>query len=563
MNIILLIKYVIKNNLTISLLILLSFLLRIYNLNIGSPILYVSNDEAIYHLSALNMLAEKTPFSLGNYGPLGSYVQLPFIILSFLVLLMLGKVGSIEDMQFLIVTQEGYLLFVPRLISALFGIGSVYLCYLLAKEIFKSKHIAYFSALLFAVSFNLVHISHLARSWSPAIFFILLTCILTLRKFIFLAFISSAISFGFHQISGISIFLIFLIKFFSNKYSMRIFLAKEFFYGIFVWFISVFFLIFLSVGTNFITLSNPKSSMAPVKISQNLDNIEEFIKHIFYIQNYIDVIKELFLSDGVIVIFSIIYMVKNFLRNGLIRAITIFILVNLFLFIYFYLSYMRYFLSAFVFLPIFAGKTLAFLYQKNKICKIIAVFIIFVASFNSIYWNYLLFNEPTFKQVRKWLDKNINPEISIASTDRRNFDYVPNNSAAEPIRKYKKNYYKKAADLLRNRYSDNVRNVIYLNEFGYNLKITNLQQALKLYNIRYVVDYYWQDSERITNYSKTDNPNIIFTQVAHFSPTGNIIFKKEIPSILFDSGLIFRQDFIYPLFVVDRAGPYFDVLKMN
>src|SRR3989344_6932121 len=100
--------------------VVLGFALRTINLTIGFPGLYLSNDEAVYHLSALNMIANKTMFSLGNYGPLGSYIQLPLLVLGFLALFLTGKVHSLADMQVLLVTQEGYFLFIPRILSALF-----------------------------------------------------------------------------------------------------------------------------------------------------------------------------------------------------------------------------------------------------------------------------------------------------------------------------------------------------------------------------------------------------------------------------------------------------------
>src|SRR3989344_1700674 len=90
--------------------VIVGFLLRINNLTIGFPQLFVSNDEAIYHQSALNMLANKTPFTLGNYGPLGAYLQIPLILLASAVLFITGQIHSIKDLELLLVTQEGYML---------------------------------------------------------------------------------------------------------------------------------------------------------------------------------------------------------------------------------------------------------------------------------------------------------------------------------------------------------------------------------------------------------------------------------------------------------------------
>src|SRR3989338_1754125 len=67
---------------------LVGLLLRGLNSTFGSPSLYISNDEAIAHLSAWNMLAEKTPVSIANYTPLGAYIQIPFLVVSFLIMKM-------------------------------------------------------------------------------------------------------------------------------------------------------------------------------------------------------------------------------------------------------------------------------------------------------------------------------------------------------------------------------------------------------------------------------------------------------------------------------------------
>src|SRR3989344_9579751 len=116
-------KYILLAIITIG------FLLRINNLTIGFPILFISNDEAIYHQSALNMLAAKTPFTIGNYGPLGAYIQIPFLGLSYFVMLSTGVVEDVGDLEKLLLTQEGYLLFIPRVISAMFGVLTILIIY--------------------------------------------------------------------------------------------------------------------------------------------------------------------------------------------------------------------------------------------------------------------------------------------------------------------------------------------------------------------------------------------------------------------------------------------------
>ena len=93
---------------------LVGLLLRGLNPTFGSPTLYISNDEAIAHLAAYNMIANKTLHSIANYTPFGAYAQIPFLIGSFIMMKILGLVVNVSDFEVFILTHEGYFLFIPR-----------------------------------------------------------------------------------------------------------------------------------------------------------------------------------------------------------------------------------------------------------------------------------------------------------------------------------------------------------------------------------------------------------------------------------------------------------------
>lgn len=546
------------------LILLVGLVLRFSNLNIGFPILYVSNDEAIYHLSALNMLSEKTILPLGNYGPLGSYIQLPFLIFAYLGLLVMGLVSNKFDMEFLLITHPGYLLAVPRFISAVFGFLSIFLSYKISKLLFNSEKIALFSSLLFALSFNLVHISHLARAWSPAIFCSMASVFYSLKsinhkneiKNIYLAYFFAALSFGFHQVAGLVVVQVFLIRLFVKRNMVKIFTEIKEILPIIFWIFLIILFTYLSVGANLLNLANPSSgSSGFMKLAVHVKKFSDLPFYVFNLQLHFDFIKGLLFSDGFIVLLAILTIFRNF-QNPAIKAISIFVLTSFLVSTFIFIPLIRYFLVPFSLLPILAGWSLNLIFNNKKI-SFLAVIIILVISFNSFYWNVLLWQKPTFTQVRQWLDQNIASEVPIASTLRRNFDYVPNAQASVLIRQFKPSYYKRAAELVKNNYPDNVRNVVYLNEFQKENKFEEFLISQKTYPVKFVVDSYWQKNDRLLN------QNDKFILVAHFSPTKNIIYDQEIPSILFDSGLIFTRDFTYPLLAVDRAGPYFDILKVK
>lgn len=552
----------IPNKYTLLAIVALGFVLRANNLTIGFPQLFVSNDEAIYHQSALNMLAQKTPFSIGNYGPLGAYVQIPFLLIAFGVLLLTGKVHSVADMEFLLVTQEGYMLFIPRVISAMFGTLSILVTYKLARELFGNKRIALWASFFAAVSFDLVHISHLARAWSPAIFFSLLAILFVVKSIkstkneqinSMLAFSFSAISFGFHQISGVIIILVLMIRIFGGKGFKRI-LAKPNLFGAACWFLLVLLFNSLSLGGNFFKIIEPNNpGVGLVHWPTNARNLRDILE--FFITNdyLLKVVKDVILTDGLVAFFALLFLVSKGGRFHVRLPFAIFFIFNFLLIVTVFPPFLRYFLISIALLPVFAAYTVNRLSSIRKYALLFGLLVIIIASFNSLYWNLLILREPSFNQMRKWVDKNIRPEIPIAATQVRNVGYVPNSIASEPIRRTKPGYYARAANIVGESYPYNVRNIIYADQFKTGSKISDLGKVTSIYPVTYVIDPYSGLADRLIS----QESNVKLELVAHFSPSDGVIYESYIPEALFDAPTNF------PLFRVDRGGPYFDVLRVK
>lgn len=532
-----------------------AFLLRVNNLAVGFPILYLSNDEAVYHLSALNMLAEKTPFSLGNYGPLGSYIQIPFLILAYVVLFITGRVDSVGGMERLLVSQDGYLLLIPRVLSALFGTLLILSIFRLAIVLSKNKSVALWGSFFTAVAFCFVHTSHLARSFSPALLFITLSILFSIHalrdskqkfKNSTLAFIFSAIAFGFHQIAGI-------VVLFPLITSLQLPIWKNFQRNMFVylsiWIFMVFVFNYLSLGENFTQVFKADNDLGLALIRTPefwfAKTPQEIISTIFL---NIKALGGLVYTDGLLLMLAVWGFVTFKMERRLKIAITALFLINLILFIFVFPPLLRYFLPATVILPVFAG------FCAHKILshqsKILVVGAILVASFSSLYWNLLILHEPTFVQMRKWLDLNVPSQTPIAATFYRSVGYVPSSAASGIISGIRPNYYERAANLIGDEYPYNVRNVLYLESFEKESKEDNLGAGLKIFPIEYVIDVYYMQSERLL--SKNNNLELI----AHFSPTGNVIFEKRIPEAFAD---VTNN---IPFFILERPGAYIDVLKI-
>jgi len=516
------------------------------------------------------MIERKSPFTSGYYGPLGAYLQLPLLALSSLILLIGGKIESLRDLQFLVVTHEGYFLFIPRVISAMFGVLSVIATYALSKELFSNKRAALWASFFAAVSFNMVHISHQARPWSGAVFFSILASIFVVKslkdykneyKNTLLAFITSALSFGFHQIAGLSAIFVILTRIFERKVQVHNVFSKVNLAGFLTWFILISAFNFLSLKGKFFTLlnyrSNEASSIAYTKLPQTLNSLKDFLTFFVHKNDFLAIFKMLFLSDGVIVLLAVLFLVSKAAKRKVLYGFFIFVLVNFLLSIFIFQTLSRNYLIAFSFLPIFAGFQINHILTTSKRRLMIITLVLIVSGFNSVYWNILLLKKPTFIELREWLDQNIDQRTPIASTNRRNFDYVPSLEAILPVRTINPGYYKAATDIIGDSYPENVRNVIYLNEFS-GSKTETFNKATQLYKILYVVDSYWAAGDRFLNTQNSNNLKLI----AHFSPSMGQIYDY-LPNILFDSGLIFNTDRLYFLFDVDRAGPYFDVLKVK
>lgn len=538
------------------LIVLIGFLLRIINLTIGFPILYMSTDEASYHMSALLMLSERSPFTTGNYGPLGAYLQIPLIAFASLVLFITGEIGSIRELEVLIVSREGYFMFIPRILSALFGTLTILATYRLARLLFDKKQIAIVSSLFCALSLNLVFVSHQARAWSPAIFFEMVAIYFSLlavkdmarfSRYLILAGFFSALSFGFHQFGGLSIILVILI---SKKIRMPLVMyLKKMMIPIAVF--SFLFLIFnfLSLGGKFFSIFIPSSENSNIELVR-----QGFLRNlsVYYMLNFI---KKMFLSDPIIISLFVFFMLGARYRTKIYLPFKIFSLVNLVLSLLIFPPFFRYFLMAFSFWPVFAGKILYDLIWHLRYKYFILTIVVIMASFNSIYFNFLLAQKDTFQQMRGWVDSNVPQQTPIVATSYRNIGYIPVASASAVVRQKKSGYYLKAAKLIDNNYVPNTRFIIYANEVADNgmTKSQATQKALDLSGGKIIIDPYLAGSDRLFDPQNKSS----FELLAHFSPTGDKIYSELLPEFYSD------PVFLFPFFKIERPGPYFDILRIR
>ena len=145
-----------KNNLsliTLFSILLAAFAVRVWGIKFGLPYLFHPDEWAIVD-RALNMIktADYSPHEF-NYPPLYMYIQAIVYVAKFFYGVSFNQYKSLADLTAPSVTTWG------RLTTALFGVATVYLLYLLAKRIFGEK-VGLVAALFLAFTYLHARNSH-------------------------------------------------------------------------------------------------------------------------------------------------------------------------------------------------------------------------------------------------------------------------------------------------------------------------------------------------------------------------------------------------------------------
>lgn len=150
-----------------------AFLLRIAALFFGFP-LDVFGDEIAHTIVAFKAISAKSLFiPLANEAflpPLMAYMLIPIFLLIGGLGMASGVFSGIADFKEFVILNKELFLVPGRIISALFGVATIYFLYLLVKKIFNEK-IALLSAFLLSINFLHVHESQFGHIWSPTTFF--------------------------------------------------------------------------------------------------------------------------------------------------------------------------------------------------------------------------------------------------------------------------------------------------------------------------------------------------------------------------------------------------------
>lgn len=200
---------------------LFAAILRLYGLERGDTV----NDEVFYAFRAIGLLdfdkaeVQTTPLewydpNIPWWAPLSFHDHPPLV---FWVQYIFMKIFGDERWAF-------------RLPSALLGLISVYLVYLIGKKLF-SQNAGFVSAVLFAITLNNVYISRTGMQESYVIFFMLLASYLFLKNYFVWTGIILGLAFltKYNTFILVPIFLTYLLL-----YQRNVFLNKKFWLGTFL-----------------------------------------------------------------------------------------------------------------------------------------------------------------------------------------------------------------------------------------------------------------------------------------------------------------------------------------
>lgn len=180
-------------------------------------------DELVSVAAGFSLLAQKTlraNFDFYYLPPLLSYLLAPIYAIIGVVGIVSGFFGSIADYQNFVLLNRELFLIVGRIISALFGIGGVYLLFAFARRVF-SPIVALLSAIFLAFDFLYLHEAQVGRFWAPATFFIIAAIYSFQRlmetrekKWYFLSALALGLGFGVGYIPLLLVIWFFILQWF-------------------------------------------------------------------------------------------------------------------------------------------------------------------------------------------------------------------------------------------------------------------------------------------------------------------------------------------------------------
>ncbi len=399
----------------ILIVLVLAFVLRLAGIAYGLP-LWLIDDEPPFILGALKMMELKTLLPNSHfeefktvlyYPPYLSYLYLlPFSLLVGIKYLFFS--GSTELFtSYLLADLSGFFI-IARFFSIFAGVFSIYFTYATARNLFRNKKPAVFSAILASTSLIHISLSIVSRHWiwvflfTSLVLFFLSQQNWSFKKKYFLAFLSAGIGIGFAVINVILTGLILSWYLLYEKNSTFKLIKEKYFYllsAIFIFLASLPYLLYKgSLGF---------TADVTTKVSKNISGA------IFSPFNFAYTI---FQSEFILIIFAAFgfYFVFRNKRN-IFWAFGIYIYTVSTVFYIIFRFEPRFFMALLPYYLILAGYGLCELQNKIKnkyLSEALLIFLIVPMIF-SFRLSALAFKNDTRVLLRNWAQKNLPQKTKI------------------------------------------------------------------------------------------------------------------------------------------------------
>ncbi len=541
---------------------IISLLIRVVNPTFGLPTLYVIPDEVDTHLAAFEMIASRTITTFSYYPPLGSYIQIPFLVIGYIAMRLFGLISSLKDFQLYVTSHEGAFLFIPRLLSGVFGAATVVMVYLIALEIFvkhKYKHsIALWSMFFMAFLGTHLRLSHTGKSWAASMFFGSLSLYFLLRSInyrykkgfhVIISSLTLALAGGFHFTAYFLLIPLILIR--ISQFKLKKLLHQDNLIS--------FIAISIPILSFFIyNLLRTTTASYPRYILENFQLIIRQL-NVYNLKGYLE---SLFFSEPVftVFLFSSLLLINKWGKT--LKILGLYAGTYFVVFAVGYhpqLSYLHYVLHIFVVLSVFVG--FATHHYLHKLPKVFRPFLIIIIVSGTIlpqlFWLYLYHQIPTFIESKDWINQHIDQSTPIAYTDIRYVPFVPALKSIKLMQENQPGTYIRLSQVLpENTYSDNIREMILLPKItiagGPNYPQVIMEYATT-HRIKFIIQHYWDPAKKLLTEATSPQLKLIIT----FPPFRTNTTKAVLKNFIYPSGDL-RQ-----LFAIRNLGPYIDIFEIK
>lgn len=552
--------------------ILLALILNSIGIFYAYPMLRLVEDEVAIVSTVLKMINDFSlrPNFADNYYPAPvAYIYLPFYLIYFAVLFLLGVVHSIAELrEVILLDYAGFKIILPlaRFISVMAGCLSVYLVYKISQILFKNKSVSLWAAFFTATSLIFVQLSHFGRIWIIQTLTVLFTIyflslILSAKKNDLKHYLISgfliALSLGINLVGGIIYFCFLFVHYSLNKGKgfVNTFLRDgKFWMANLMVLFSTAFIYFLHPATFYRYLGHYfKKEFTAGYITQSWDDsLIQGMNSAFY---YIKVLWE---YEPLLIIFFLISLPILFLKER-----KPFYLLGIFVLPYYLMmgpflrrDCVRYILPIIPFLAIMAGYGFSYFlqrYSSRYFKNTLSIVFVLVFLFTPFYWSASLLKPNTFVLAKQWVENNLPDGESIINFELDNRLVLNENKKSLLLL----SEFMPGAVSARERYllTLDEKNYPYPNYYILYRPEKMPEDFLSQNQFNYLIVYWWNEKEKNTVEKKIAKLNYDLELVQGFYPNEAGIDLTDLVNEM-------RQP-LQLLTSIRYTGPYIEIYKIS